>query len=109
VVKLTGKRELHRQWKQGQVSWEEYRDAAWFCRDEVSRAKMQLELNLATDAKNSKTGFHRYVSQKRKVKGIIPLPMSKNGSLVSTGGEKAEVLHNFFASVLTGNPSPRPS
>jgi len=28
LVKLKGKRELHRQWKQGQVSWEEYRDIA---------------------------------------------------------------------------------
>jgi len=26
LVKLKSKRELHRQWKQGQVSWEEYRD-----------------------------------------------------------------------------------
>jgi len=34
-VKLKGKKEMHRQWKQGQVSWEEYRDAAWLCRDGV--------------------------------------------------------------------------
>ena len=57
LVKLKGKRELHRQWKQGQVSWEEYRDAAWLCRDEVRRAKAWLELNLARDAKNEKKGF----------------------------------------------------
>ena len=25
LVKLKGKKEMHRQWKQGQVSWEEYR------------------------------------------------------------------------------------
>jgi len=39
LVKLQGKRELHRKWKQGQVSAEEHRDAAWFRRDEVGRAK----------------------------------------------------------------------
>jgi len=35
--------------------------------------------------------------------------MNKNGNLVSTGEEKAEVLNNFFASVFTGNLSPCPS
>jgi len=28
LAKLKVKRELHRQWKQGQVSWAEYSDAA---------------------------------------------------------------------------------
>jgi len=70
-VKLKGKRELHRQWKQGQVSWEDYRATAQLCRDEVRRAKAQLELNLARDAKNNKKGFYRYVSQKKKVKESV--------------------------------------
>jgi len=43
------------------------------CRDEVRRAKAQLELNLARNAKNNK-GFYMYVSQKRKVKESIPRP-----------------------------------
>jgi len=71
LVKLKGKRELHRQWKQGQVSWEECRVAAQVCRDELRRAKAQLEMNLARDAKNNKKGFYRYVSQKRKVKESV--------------------------------------
>jgi len=44
---------MHRQWKQGQVPWEEYKDAARLCRDGVRKAKAQLELNLARDAKNN--------------------------------------------------------
>jgi len=47
LVKLEGKKELHRQLKQGQVSWKEYRDAAQLCRDAVRKAKAQRELNLA--------------------------------------------------------------
>jgi len=43
------------------------------CRDEVRRAKAQLEPNLASDAKNNKKGFYRYVSQKKKVKESVPL------------------------------------
>jgi len=53
VVKLKSKKKLHRQWEQGQLSWEEYRDAAQLCRDGVRKGKAQLELNLARDAKNS--------------------------------------------------------
>jgi len=52
----------------GSRNREDYRDAAWLCRDEVRRAKAQLELNLASDAKNNRKGFYRYGSQKRKVK-----------------------------------------
>jgi len=37
-------------------------------RNGVRKAKAQLELNLARDAKNNKNGFYRYVSQKREVK-----------------------------------------
>jgi len=72
LVKLRGKRERHRQWKQGQISWEEHRDAARLCRDGVRRANVQTELDLARDAENNKKGFYRYVSQKRKVKESVP-------------------------------------
>jgi len=46
LVKLSKKRELHRQWKQGLASWEEYREAAWLCRDGVRKTKAQLEAEL---------------------------------------------------------------
>jgi len=32
---------------------------------------------------------------------------AKTGKLIATDEEKAEVLRNFFASVLTGSPSAR--
>ncbi|KFQ14520.1 hypothetical protein N330_10734, partial [Leptosomus discolor] len=100
LVKLKDKKEMHRQWKQGQVSWKEHRDSAQLCRNGIRKAKVQLELNLARDAKNDKKGFYRYVSQKRKVK-----EMSKSGKRVTTDQEEAEVLNDFFASVFTGNLS----
>jgi len=75
------------------------------CRDEVRRAKTQLELNLARDEKDYKKGFYRYVSQKSKVKESVTSPMNKNGNLESTDEEKAEVISNFFNSLFTGCPS----
>jgi len=72
LVKLKGKRELCRQWNQEKGSREEYRDAAGLSRDELRRARSQLELNLAKDSKNNKKGFYRYVNHKRKVKECLP-------------------------------------
>ncbi|KFW02563.1 hypothetical protein N327_13593, partial [Fulmarus glacialis] len=103
--KLKGKKEMHRQWKQGQVSWEEYRDAVQLCRDRVRKAKAWLELNLARNAKNNEKGFYRYVSQKRSVKESVSHLMNKTGKLVTRDEEKAEALNNFFASAFTGNLS----
>jgi len=78
------------------------------CRDGVRKAKAQLELNLARDAKNNK-GFYRYVSRKKMVKESVPPLMSETGKLAIADEEKAEVLNNFLASVFTGNLSPHPS
>ncbi|PKU47396.1 hypothetical protein llap_2298 [Limosa lapponica baueri] len=96
LVKLKGKKETHRHWEQGQVSWEEYRDIAWLCRDGVRKAKVQLELNLARDTKNNEKGFYRYVSEKRKVKESIPPLMNTTGKLVKMDKEKSEVLNIFL-------------
>ncbi|KFQ71317.1 hypothetical protein N335_05210, partial [Phaethon lepturus] len=104
LVKLKGKKEMHRQGKQGQVSWGEYRDTAWLCRDGDREAKVWLELNFTRGTKNKKD-FYRYVSQKRKGKESVAPLMSKTGKLVTTDEEKAEVLNDFFASVFTGNVS----
>jgi len=54
------------------------------CRDAVRKAKAQLELNLARDAKKKKKGFYRYVSQRRKLKESVPTLMSNSGKLVTT-------------------------
>jgi len=46
------------------------------CRDRVRNAKVQLEMNLARDAKNNKKCFYRCVNQRRKVKENIPPMMN---------------------------------
>jgi len=74
LVRLKDKKEMHRQWKQGPVSSEEYQDAVKLCRDSAKKAKAQLELNIASDVKNNNKGFYRYVSQKRQVRESITPP-----------------------------------
>jgi len=76
------------------------------CRDGDGKAKAQLRLNLTRNAKSNK-GFYSYVSQKRKVKGSVPLLKSKTGELVTMAEEKAEVLNDVFASVFTDSLSSR--
>lgn len=57
LVKLIGKKETRRRWKQGRVFLEEYRDTAWLCRDAVRKATAQLELNLARMQRIIKRAF----------------------------------------------------
>lgn len=64
LVKLKRKKKIHREWKQGQVLWEQNKEAARLCRDGVRKAKAQLELNMARDDKRNKKGFCRYLNQK---------------------------------------------
>jgi len=67
---------MHKQWKQGQVTWEEYKDAARLCRDRVRKAKIQLELDLAKGTKKDMKGFYRCINWKRKAQEGTPSLMS---------------------------------
>jgi len=39
-------------WKQGHITWGEYRDAVRTCREGIRKAKAQMKLNLVRDVKN---------------------------------------------------------
>ena len=54
LVRLESRKKMHRQWKQGQVPWEEYRHIARLCRVGVRTGKAQQGLDLARGAKKSK-------------------------------------------------------
>lgn len=79
-VKLRGKKEMHRHWKQGQVSWEEYRDSVWLCKSDIRKAKEHLELNLLRDAKV--TGRASIGVSARKESSKKPSSVSHRGKLI---------------------------
>ncbi|GAB0184015.1 hypothetical protein GRJ2_000866800 [Grus japonensis] len=103
--KVKQKKEAYRGWKQGQVAWEEYRETVRTARDQVRKAKAQIELNLARDVKDKKKSFYRYASDKRRMRENVGPLRNETGNLVTQDMEKAEVLNDFFASVFTGKCS----
>jgi len=106
--KLKHKKEAYRGWKQGQVAWEKYRETVRATRDEVRKAKVLIELNLARDVKGNKKSFYSYVSDERKAgKNMGPL-WKEMGDLVTQDMEKAEVFNDFFASVFIASAPATP-
>jgi len=66
------------------------------CREKIRRAKVQLELNLATAVKGNKKSFYKYISKKRRAKGNLHLLLDAGGNIVTKNEEKAEVLNAIF-------------
>lgn len=98
--KLETKQKMYRQ---RPVTWEEYSSAARLCRDGFSKAKAQLEQDLARDTKKNTKVFYWYMNWKRKVQEGISFLLSNTGRLVKRDKEKTEMLNNVFASVITSN------
>jgi len=96
-------------WKEGQATWEEYRNVVKACRDATRKATVPLELNLARDVKDNKKSFFKYISSKWKTRENVGLLLNKVGVLVTEDAEKAELLNAFFASVFTAKAGPQES
>ncbi|KFQ26467.1 hypothetical protein N332_01936, partial [Mesitornis unicolor] len=100
-LELRKKKRVYDLWKKGQASQEEYRATVRLCREKIRRAKAQLELNLASAAKDNKKGFYKYIGNKRRTKESLAPLVNVGGSIVTGDEEKAEVLNAFFASVFS--------
>jgi len=66
LAELRQKRKVHGMWKEGQATWEEYRNVVRACRDATRKAKAHLELKLARDDKNNKNGFFQVHQQQKE-------------------------------------------
>lgn len=92
LAKVKQKKEAYREWKQGQIAWERYRDIIWADRDEVRKAKALLELNLAVDIKCNKKGLYRYVSAQRNAREIVGSLQKETRDLVTQ-----DINSSYFA------------
>ena len=109
LVELEWKRKVYGMWKEGQATWEEYRNFVRACRDATRKAKAHLELNLARDVKDNKKGFFKCISRKRKTRVNVGPLLNEVGVLVMEDAEKTELRNTFFASVFSAKAGPQES
>lgn len=83
------------------MTQEKYTFAVQSCKDEVRKAKANLELNLGRDVKGNKKGFYKYMNSKEKTRESMSPLLNRAGELVTNDMEKAEVLNVSCASVFT--------
>ncbi|KAK1207000.1 LIN1 transcriptase, partial [Pygoscelis papua] len=105
LLGLRKKRRVYRLWKKGQATQEEYRDLVRSCREEMRKAKAQLERNLAAVVKDNKKSFYKYINDKKRAKENLHPLLDAGGNVVTEDEEKAEVLNAFFASVFNRQTS----
>jgi len=58
-------------WKEGQATWEKYRNVVRACKDATRKAKAHLELKLARALKGNKKSFFKYISSKWKARDNV--------------------------------------
>ena len=83
------------------MSHEDYKDVVKLCRENIRRAKEQLELNLATAVKDNKKSFCEFINSKRRIRENLPPLLDAEGNVVTKDEEKAEELNASFASVFS--------
>lgn len=112
-TKSKHKKEAHRGWNQGWITWEEYRDIVQSSRVVVKKAKAQMELNLLMDVEDNKKDFCKYVGDKKKwhVENGGPLLNQRVWShRVWLKYWKPSLLQSLLARLCFGNPrSQRPA
>jgi len=69
-------------------------------REEIRKAKAQLELRLATVARDNKKCFYKYIHNKEGIKESPHPLFDARGNIVNKDEEKSEVLNAFFTSVF---------
>jgi len=90
LAKLRWKKKINGTWKEGEATWEEYRNIVRVCRDAIRKAKIHLEFNPEGGVKDNKKVLFKYISNQWKIReNVGPLP-NEVGAQVMEDAEKAE-------------------
>ena len=79
LSELKHKKEAYRRWKLRPATWKKHKDIVCICRNEVRKAKVQLELKLVWEVKGNRKGFCNYIDSKRRAKENVGLLLSGPG------------------------------
>jgi len=88
LLGLRKKWRVYHLWKKGQATQEEYRGLIRWCREEIRKEKVQLELRLATVVKDSKNCFYKYTNNKNKAKENLHPLLDAGGGILPTKTRK---------------------
>jgi len=78
---------------------------AKYSREEIRKAKAQLEVRFTTAVRDNKKCFYKYTKNKKRAnKSLHPL-LDVRGNIANKNEEKAEVLYAFFTSVFNSQTS----
>jgi len=82
------------------VAQKEYRGLIRLSREEIKKAKAQLELRLATVLRDNKKCFYKCINNKKGAKENLQALLDVGGNIATKDEEKSEKLNAFFASVF---------
>ena len=85
---LKSKKAAYQLRKDSQIGINDYKNLARACRDEVRKARAQLELKLDKDVKSNNKERFRYVSSKQKHREDIDPLLNRTGKLVTNKADK---------------------
>jgi len=100
MLGLRKKRRVYHLRKKWRATQEEYISLVRLCREEIRKAKAQLEFRLAIVVRDNKKCFYKYINNKKRAKENLHLLLGAGGNTANKNEEKAEVLSAFFASVF---------
>ena len=106
LTSVRKKHQLFRRWLQtrdGQ-DYSEYKKASNQARRKCRKAKIQLEKDIAKQAKTSPKIFWNYIKSVTTTRSGVSDLMKENGEKTKSDEEKAEALNTFFKSVFTTDP-----
>ena len=87
-------------WKQGHVTWKDYKDTVCLCREKISAAKGRSELKLASTVADNKKLIFKCSNNKRKTRENFGSLLDENGHLTNKDTNKAETFNAFFVSLF---------